>query len=170
MWILFVVIILLIMVIMILGIYNKIIKKQLKITEAKTTIDVYLTQKFDMIPSLVQCVKEYDIYEEPVFSKIIKMRTKYMHKKEISLGEKLDIELKTIILNLEQYQDLKANEHFLNLQKNMTKIENQLQQARTTYNINVKKYNRFICRTPNNVIAKLFKLGKLNYFETETNK
>ena len=170
MWILFVVIVLLLMVIMILGIYNKIIKSQLKITQAKTTIDVYLTQKFDMIPSLIHCVKENNIYDEKVYNKMIKMRDDYMHKKEIDKGEKLDIALKTTILNMGKYPKLRADDQFLNLQKNFSKMEEQLQPVRNAYNINVKKYNKFICRTPNNIIAKLFKLGKLNYFEATINK
>ena len=122
-----------------------------------------------MIPSLIQCVKEYEFYKEDVFNKLIKMRSQYMQKKAISLGEKIDIEFKKIMQNLEQYQELKANEHFLNLQKNMNKIENQLKDARKVYNRNVTEYNNVICTNPSNIIAKLFMFRKLNYFESETN-
>ena len=168
--ILFGVLAFLIVVILILGIYNRIIKAQLKITQAKTTIDVYLTQKFDMIPSLIHCVKENNLYEENAYNKMIQMRDEYMNNKDVSVGEKLDITLKTVMQKIEQYPNLKTNDQFLNLQKNFTKMENQLKPVRKIYNFNVKKYNRFISITPNNVIAKLFKLGKLNYFEAETNR
>ena len=123
-----------------------------------------------MIPSLMHCVKANNIYEDNDYNKMIEMRDEYMHNKEVSLGEKLDIALKTTILNMEQYPNLKTDDQFLNLQKNFAKMENQIQPARKIYNISVRRYNRFISKVPNNVIAKLFKLGKLNCFEAEINK
>ena len=152
---------------MILAIYNRIIKAQLKITEAKSTIDVYLTQKFDMIPSLIHCVQGNNIYEENTYNKMIEMRNEYMNNKEVRIGEKLDIAIKEAMQNIEQYPNLKTDDQFLNLQKNFAKMEEQLQPARRLYNSSVNKYNKFISMMPNSVVAKLFKLGKLNYFEAE---
>ena len=68
---------------------------------------------------------------------------------------------------LEDYPDLKANEQFLNLQKNLTKMENQIQSARRIYNNEVEKYNNLITVFPNNIIAKVFKLNIQEFFQME---
>ena len=145
-------------------IYNVMIKRQNEVEHAKSSIDVYLTQRFDLIPNLVTCVKEYAKYEEKIFEEITELRTEYLKTKELSNGEKLEKELNDVILTVENYPELKANEQFLNLQKNLTKMENQIQAARRIYNNEVEKYNNVINIFPNTILAKLLKFKTAEFF------
>ena len=146
-------------------IYNVMIKRQNEVEHAKSSIDVYLTQRFDLIPNLVTCVKEYAKYEEKIFEEITELRTEYLKTKELSNGEKLEKELNDVILTVENYPVLKANEQFLNLQKNLTKMENQIQAARRIYNNEVEKYNNVINIFPNTILAKLLKFKTAEFFQ-----
>lgn len=156
-----------ILVIYILVLYNIIIKRLNSVKCSKSLIEVYLNQRFDLIPNLIRCVKEYTTYEERLFEKVTKLRTEYIKNKELMSAGFLDKELSKTILVLESYPDLKANEQFLNLQKNLSKMENQIQAARRIYNNEVEKYNNIINIFPNNIIAKIFKFKTENFFQKE---
>ena len=159
--------IVIIAIIYILVIYNIIIKQLNSVKHAKSSIDVYLTQRFDLIPNLVECVKGYTKYEKDLFDKIITLRTEFMIERKLKKGSLLDREINKIMVILEDYPDLKANEQFLKLQKNLTKMENQIQSARRIYNNEVEKYNNLITVFPNNIIAKVFKLNIQEFFQME---
>lgn len=146
-------------------IYNVMIKRKNEVEHAKSSIDVYLTQRFDLIPNLVTCVKEYAKYEEKIFEEITELRTEYLKTKELSNGEKLEKELNDVILTVENYPELKANEQFLNLQKNLAKMENQIQAARRIYNNEVETYNNVINIFPNTILAKLLKFKTAEFFQ-----
>ena len=159
--------IILIILVYILIAYNIIIKRKNAVKHAKSTIEVYLTQRFDLIPNLVECVKEYSKYEENLFIKITNLRTEFMKEKELSKGALLDKEIDNVILTLENYPELKANEQFLNLQKNLTKMENQIQAARRIYNNEVEKYNNVINVFPNSILSKIFKFESEEFFQKD---
>lgn len=162
-----IVITILILVIYVLVLYNVMIKQMLSIKHSKSLIDVYLSQRFDLIPNLIECVKGYANYEENLFEKITKLRIEYMKDKKLIKGGLLDTEVNKTMLVLEKYPDLKANEQFSNLQKNLTKMENQIQAARRIYNNDVGKYNNTISIFPNNMIATIFKFKTKEFFEME---
>lgn len=147
--------------------YNSLVKRKKKIEQAKSGIDVYLTQRFNLIPNLVECVKGYAKHEEKVFEKISEMRMNYMNSKDLKEGAKLNSECNHIILMAEQYPELKASEHFLNLQKNLTKIESQLQAARRIYNSEVTAYNTKVSLFPSNLVAGIFEFKEVELFELE---
>lgn len=157
----------LVLVIYILVFYNIIIKHLNSVKHSKSLIEVYLNQRFDLIPNLIKCVKEYTNYEEKSFKKITKLRTDYIKNQELTSAGFLDIELNKTMLVLENYPDLKANEQFLNLQKNLTKMENQIQAARRIYNNEVEKYNNIINIFPNNILAKIFGFKTEMFFQME---
>lgn len=162
-----IVLILIFILIYTLIIYNKIIKHSNTVKHAKSSIEVYLTQRFDLIPNLVECVKEYAKYEESLFTKITELRAEYMKNKELSKGAQLDNEVNNVVLTLENYPELKANEQFLNLQKNLTKMENQIQAARRIYNNEVEKYNNLINIFPHNILASIFKFKNQDFYQKE---
>ena len=145
--------------------YNKLIKLKLKVKQSKSGIDVYLQQRFDLIPNLVQIVKGYMNYEKDLFENIAKLREKYFQTKGITVSEDLNNKINTIIITAENYPELKANEQFLELQKKLTKIENQLQAARRIYNLNVTKYNTKIHIIPFNIIAKICGFQEAQLFQ-----
>lgn len=136
--------------------YNIIIKLKLKVQQSKSTIDIYCQQRFDLIPNLVEVVKNYQKYEENIFKDITKLRTEYNKTKDINIGQDLNNRLNYVICYLENYPELKASELFLDLQKNLQKMESQLQAARRIYNNDVTKYNTKINIFPFNIIAKIF--------------
>ncbi len=160
-------IIFIILIIYILSVYNKVIKQENAVKNAKSIIDVYLMQRFDLIPNLVKCVKEYTNYEEEILEKITKLRTEYVKEKELAKAGILDTEVNKIMVILENYPNLKASEQFLNLQKNLTKMENQIQAARRIYNHEVEKYNNTIGIFPNNLIARILNFTRKEFFEME---
>lgn len=147
--------------------YNIIIKKVNSVKHSKSVVEVYLNQRFDLIPNLIECVKEYTKYEEKIFEKITILRTEYMKDKELEKGGLLDTEVNKTILVLENYPELKASEQFINLQKNLAKMENQIQASRRIYNIEVEKYNNNISIFPNNILALIFKFEKEEFFKME---
>ena len=163
------VVLLLIIVIVILE-FNKFIVLKNKIKQSKSSIEVYLNQRFDLIPNLVECVKGYAKHEEAVYTKIAQMRSQFSSAKDLKVGSELNSEMKQIMVIGENNPELKASEQFVNLQKNITKMENQLQAARRIYNGDVTLYNTTISTFPNNVFAGLFGFKMEDLFEIEEYK
>lgn len=161
-------IIFIVIVIYIVYTYNKCTKQINSVRSAKSTIEVYLVQRFDLIPNLEECVKEYMEYEKKIFENVTRLRAEYLNKKELEKAAKLDEEINNILIACENYPELKANEQFLNLQKNLVKIENQIQAARRIYNNEVEKYNNLINIFPNNILSKILNYKEQEYFKKET--
>ena len=142
-----------------------------KVKQSESGIDVYLNQRFDLIPNLVECVKAYSKHEQSIFTEIAALRTGYMNKsKDIKSAEKLNNKMNQLVAVAENYPDLKASEQYLNLQKNLTKIESQLQAARRIYNSDVTAYNIKLETVPSNIVANLFGFKPAQLFEIEEYK
>lgn len=141
-----------------------------KIKQSKSSIDVYLTQRFDLIPNLVECVKAYAKYEESVLTQISKLRAEYNSSKDLKVGEKLNSKFNNLLAVSENNPNLKASDQFLNLQKTLIKMENQLQAARRLYNGDVTLYNTTISKFPNNILASIFNFKEEDLFEIEEYK
>ena len=164
-------IIIAICIIVILTLYNNLVKAKNKVKQAESGIDVYLNQRFDLIPNLVECVKGYSKHEQTIFNEIAKLRTDYQNKKnDIKSAENLNNKMNELIAIAESYPDLKAGEQYLNLQKNLTKIESQLQAARRIYNNEVTNYNNKIATIPSNIVAGIFGSKEAKLFEIEEYK
>ena len=159
-----IVIVLVILCILILKQYNTFVRLKNQVKQAKSGIDIYLNQRFDLIPNLVECVKGYTNHEKDVIETVTNMRTNYLNgtKKNIKTAEKLNNSMNKLIAVAENYPELKANEQFLNLQKNLTKIESQLQAARRIYNNEVTKYNIKVTTIPSNIIMISHNYDKSN--------
>jgi LemA protein len=156
-----------ILIVLIFTSYNTLTKLKLKVKQSKSTIDVYLQQRFDLIPNLVNTVKGYMNYEKETFENITKLRTQYNETKSIKVSEELNNQINKIIAIAENYPELKSSEQFLNLQKNLSKIESQLQAARRLYNNDVTKYNTKISVIPYNIIAMIFGFNEEDLFQIE---
>lgn len=164
-------IIIAILLIVILQMYNNLVKIRNKVKQAESGIDIYLNQRFDLIPNLVECVKGYSKHEQAIFTEIATMRTNYMKQnKNIKGAENLNNKMNQLIAVAENYPELKASEQYLNLQKNLTKIESQLQAARRIYNSEVTNYNTKLESIPSNLIATLFGFKPAQLFEIEEYK
>ena len=147
--------------------YNTLVSLKRKYEQSASGIEVYCQQRFDLIPNLIETVKEYAKYEKQTLESITSLRTKYNDTKDLAIGEELNNKMNTLIALVENYPELKASEQFLNLQKSLVKTENQLQAARRIYNIDVTNYNTKISVIPYNIIAKIFKFKPAKLFEIE---
>jgi len=147
-----------------IAIYNGLIRFRNRTDEAWSDIDVQLKRRYDLIPNLVNAVKGYAQHERELFEKVTKARTAAMGAQDPS--EKAEAEnmlsgtLKSLFAVAENYPDLKANENFLELQRELSDTENKIQAARRFYNGNVRDFNTKIQVFPNNLIA-----GTLNFKE-----
>lgn len=144
---------------------NRFVKLKNSVINAKSSIDVYLKQRFDLIPNLIEVVKGYSKHEESLFNSIVEARNTYLNSMSLKDAATTNTELNRLIALAESYPDLKASEQYLNLQKQLVKCENQLQAARRVYNSEVEVYNNAIMVFPSNILAKLFGYSSEKYFE-----
>ena len=156
-WIILIVVVLIL--IWIVSVYNGLISSRQKVDNAWSQIDVQLQRRFDLIPNFVETVKGYMTHESETFEKIAKLRTSWANTSSVGEKAKLDGELsstlKTIMAVSENYPELKANENFLQLSKDLTSIEDEIAQSRKYYNAVVKNYNNKVEMIPSNIIAKI---------------
>ena len=162
--------ILAILLLFVLITYNSLVSKKHKVAQARSSIDVYLNQRFDLIPNLVETVKGYAKHEKEIFEETIRLRASYNNSKDLDEASLLNSKCNSILAIAENYPELKANENFLSLQKSLSKMENQLQAARRLYNIEVTDYNTKLDVVPTNIIAKLFNFKPEKLFEIEEYK
>ena len=148
--------------------YNLFIRKSNKIKESEAQIDVLLNQRFDLIPNIIECVKGYTKHESSTLKELTDLRTSY-NKNEFSIGEteKVDKNFNNIMLLVEAYPDLKANENFISLQADLKETEDKVSYARQFYNDTVLTYNNLREQFPSNIIANMFKFGKIDFFKTD---
>ena len=143
-----------------------------KIHQSKSSIEVYLNQRFDLIPNLVECVKGYAKYEESVYTNIAKMRSEFSNEKvkDLKKASELNSKLNQLLAVGENNPNLKASEQFLSLQRSIEKMESQLQAARRIYNGDVTLYNTAISTFPGSIIASCFGFKLEDLFEVEEYK
>lgn len=164
------ILILLIIAIFLIYEFNKFITLRNKLRQSKSTIEVYLNQRFDLIPNLVEVVKGYAKYEETVLSKIAELRQAYNADKDLDKASEINHECNKLFAVAENNPDLKGSEQFSNLQKSLSKIENNLQAARRLYNADVTLYNTTIDSFPSNIVASMFGFKQEKLFEIEEYK
>ncbi|MEX2014002.1 MAG: LemA family protein [Parcubacteria group bacterium] len=151
--------------------YNSFVRLINRAKEAWADINVQLKRRYDLIPNLVSTVKGYASHESSVFENVTKARTAAMSAS--SPAEKGQAEnmltgaLKSIFAIAEAYPDLKANQNFLELQKEISDTENKIQAARRFYNTNVRDLNTQVESFPSNVIAGIFGFSKMEFFQLE---
>ena len=142
-----------------LVVYNRLVRLVNYVREAWSGIDVQLKKRHDLIPLLVTTVKSYASHERNLLEAITKLRTKGMSATSLRETETAEIELSKALGKLfvvvENYPDLKASQNFLELQKDISKVENDLQKARRYYNGTVRNYNILIEQFPSSLVAKL---------------
>lgn len=155
----------------VVGTFNGFIRLINRTKEAWADIDVQLKRRYDLIPNLVETVKGYAAHEREVLQKVTEARTAAMGAKTLEERGKaenaLSGVLKTLFAVSENYPQLKANENFLELQRELSDTENKIQAARRFYNGNVRDLNIKIESFPPNIIAKIFNFQKRDFFELE---
>lgn len=158
----------------VIGIYNRVVKLRNQRQTAFADIDVQLKQRHDLIPQLVEVVKGYAKHERELLTAITEARTAAMGATtiddKIAAEGKLSSALQGLKVQVEAYPDLKANQNFLQLQEEMSDIENKLAAARRYFNAATTEYNNSIETFPANVIAGSFGFKREVLFDLGTER
>lgn len=161
-----------VLVIAVIAMYNGLVRLKNRVDEAWSDIDVQLKRRYDLIPNLVETVKGYAAHERETLEKVVQARNAAMQaqsggdaKKQAEAENALSATLKSIFALSESYPDLKANQNFLELQRELTDTEDKIQAARRFYNGNVRDFNTKLQVFPTNVIAGTLGFKAREFFE-----
>lgn len=158
----------------IIGMYNGLIRLKNRVDEAWSDIDVQLKRRYDLIPNLISTVKGYAAHERELFEKVTEARTKAMGANTPAAKEQaenaLSGTLKTLFAVAENYPELKANQNFLELQRELTDTEDKIQASRRFYNGNVRDFNTKMEVFPGNIIAGMLNFQKREFFEADASE
>ena len=152
--------------------YNRFISQKTLIKDAWANIDTELRRRYDLIPNLVETVRGYASHEREVLENVTRARAMAASAtgspaEQAAAEGPLVAALRQLLLVVEAYPDLKANQNFLQLQGELTNTEDRLQTARRFYNANVRDYNRRVKQFPSVVVASLFNFEEEEFFEVE---
>ena len=160
-------------VVFVIGVYNGLVQRRLRIDEALGQIDVQLKRRHDLIPNLVNAVKDYMGFEQEVLTKVTEARANAIAAgakgpaEQAAAENALTVALRSLFAVVENYPDLKANQNVLALQEQLTTTENQISFSRQHYNAVVLDFNTSIATFPNVLIAGPFGFTKREFFEAE---
>ena len=162
------------------GTYNGLVKKQEALAKAWSQVENVYQRRADLVPNLVAVVKSYAEYEQGTLVAVTEARAKAaaatVNTENFDENEFADFEsaqealgnsLSRLLVSVENYPDLKANEEFLALQAQLSGCENRILTERERFNETAKAYNQSVRRFPSNLIAKLFGFEKRPYFEAD---
>ena len=163
-------VVLAILVIVVILMYNSLVAKKNEVDNVYAGLDAILKKRYDLIPNLVSIAKEYMEYEKELLSDITKLRSRAINpnlseKEKIKLDKEITSKLGSILVAVENYPELKANENMLHLQKTLTEVEAQISAARRAYNQAVTDYNNALEMIPTNVLASFMNYRKKELFE-----
>ncbi len=157
----------------VVGLYNRLVRLRNGSENAWSDIDVQLKRRHDLVPNLVETVKGYAAHEQTTLNKVVEARNRAAQaggpeNRAAAEGE-LSRTLSSLFALAESYPQLKANENFLSLQRDLGAIEDAIQNARRYYNAVVRDLNTACETFPSNLIAQPFGFSKKEYFELDSN-
>jgi LemA protein len=151
--------------------YNVLIAQKNRVESAWAQIDVQLTQRYDLIPNLVETVKGYAAHERETLNAVVEARNHGMSagtpQEQAQAENEITGALRQLFALSEGYPELKANAQFLNLQEQLTAVEGKIAYARQFYNDNVLRYNTSIQKFPQQIFARMLGFREREYFEAE---
>lgn len=162
-------IILIVLVLMLVLMYNSLVVKKNQVENIFGSVDAVLKKRYDLIPNLVASVSKYMEHEKSLLEKVTQLRSE-ANKPNISEHEKIALDAKvtsalgSIMIAVENYPDLKANENVMHLQHSLNEIEEQISAARRAYNQAVTDYNNAIEMVPTNFMASAMNYGRKEVF------
>ncbi|OIQ37507.1 MAG: hypothetical protein BM563_08255 [Bacteroidetes bacterium MedPE-SWsnd-G1] len=161
-----------IVLLMLISFYNKLVKLRNNRENAFADIDVQLKQRHDLIPQLVETVKGYMKHEEKVLTNVTAARAGALNagsiNEKIAAENQLSTALSGLNIAVEAYPDLKASTNFMQLQEEISDIENKLSAVRRFFNSATKEYNNVVQTFPSNIIAGMFSFNKESMFDVGT--
>lgn len=151
------------------SLYNGLVGLKAQIEEAFSQIDVQLKRRAELIPNLVETVKGYAKHEKGVFSEVTRARSALMGasslEKKAQASDMMTAALGKLFAVAENYPQLKANENFIQLQKELSDTEDKIAYSRQYYNTTVKEYNIKIRTFPNTLFNEMFGFSEQQFFE-----
>ncbi|MGB4864210.1 MAG: LemA family protein [Tepidiformaceae bacterium] len=166
-----IVVVVLVLVFALMGMYNGLARARIRVKEAWSGIDVQLKRRSSLIPNLVETVKGYAAHEKEVLENVTRARA--MLDRAGSPGEAAQADnmltgaLRSLFAVAEAYPDLKANQNFLELQRELTDTEDKIAYSRQFYNANVRTYNEKTATVPSSIIAGMFNFEPAEFYEAE---
>ena len=155
-------------------VYNKLITMKNRVNEAFSTVDVYLKKRWDLIPSIVETLKGYCEHEKNTLKEVIELRNKNYDimntNDKVDLNNQLVKRISKLMVLAEAYPELKASDNFKNLSSQLTKIEDDLVNARKYYNGTVRIMNDKVQMFPSNIVALIFRFKSFKMFEATTDE
>lgn len=150
--------------------YNSLVGKKNQVENVFGSIDTLLKKRYDLVPNLVSTVKMYMEHERGTLTEITELRARAISgnisdEEKIDLDHKLSKMLGGIMVAVENYPELKANENFLQLQGALNEIEEQISAARRAYNASVTDYNNAVEMFPTNMMASMMGYRRKRVFE-----
>lgn len=137
-------------------------------------MDVYLKKRWDLIPNIVETIKGYVKHEQETLEEVINLRNNSYDKMnaddKIAVNNKMSQEISKLMAIVESYPDLKASENFKDLSNQLTKVEEDIANARKYYNGTVRNFNDKVQMFPSNIIAKILGYKTKNMFEVSENE
>lgn len=153
------------------GVYNKLVTKRAMTEESFSGIDVQLKRRADLIPNLIETVKGYMTHEQGTLEKVTAMRARAQSATNPDERFKAEAGISSLLGNImavaENYPELKASTNFINLQNELSGIEEHIQFARRYYNGAARDLNIMIQQFPSNIVAGMFHFEQKPYFEIE---
>lgn len=150
-------------------IFNKLTRLRNRVKSSWSEVNVYLKERTDLIPNIVEAVKGASTHEEKVLKEVTNARAEVMNSTtrsdEINANEKLDNSISKLFLLQEAYPELKTNTNFINLQNNLQEIEDKIAYSRKKYNHAVLNYQNRIEVFPSNIIAAILHFKPELFFE-----
>jgi LemA protein len=145
--------------------YNSLVRRRNQVDNAWSQIDVQLKRRHDLIPNLVEAVKDYMSYEQETLTKVTDARAAAVAAG--AQGPAAQAAAESLFAVVENYPDLKANQNVMSLQEELTATENKIAFARQFYNDSVMTYNMKIQSVPTNIIAGLFNFKERQFFQSD---
>ncbi|MFS6225498.1 LemA family protein [Streptococcus agalactiae] len=150
--------------------YNSLVRSRMHTKESWSQIDVQLKRRNDLIPNLIETVKDYAAYEGKTLEKIAELRAQVAKAntptEAMTASNELTRQLSSILAVAENYPDLKANNSFVKLQEELTNTENKISYSRQLYNTTTSNYNVKLETFPSNIVGKLFGFKPSQFLET----
>lgn len=154
----------------VITLYNRLVGMKNGVEQAFSDIDTLLKKRFDLIPNLVATAQQFMQHERELLSRVTELRSLAM-RPDVTPAQTMDLDrqlsplLGNILVAMENYPDLKANDNMMHLQRTLSEIESQIASARFQYNQIVTEYNNMIEMIPTNFVAMLMRYERRALFE-----
>jgi len=163
-------IILIVLAIILVLMYNSLVAKKNQVENILASVDTQLKKRYDLIPNLVASVSKYMEHEKSILEDVTKLRAEankpnISNEHKMALDSKMSAALGSIMVAVENYPELKANENVMHLQHSLTEVEAQVSAARRAYNQAVTDYNNALEQIPTNFMANAMNYRKKDVFE-----